>query len=99
VTHTGNGRSVVVRVNDRGPFLHGRVIDLSYTAAAKLGYIEAGSAEVDVQLITQFDGADAPVATAATANVAATNVAARTWRRRMLPRPVRPRLRRPNRCA
>jgi rare lipoprotein A len=58
VTHTGNGRSVVVRVNDRGPFLHGRVIDLSYTAAARLGYVEAGSAEVDVELITQFDGAD-----------------------------------------
>ncbi|MCL4743985.1 MAG: septal ring lytic transglycosylase RlpA family protein [Burkholderiaceae bacterium] len=58
VTHTGNGRSVVVRLNDRGPFLHGRVIDLSYVAAAKLGYVDAGSAEVDVELITRFD--DAP---------------------------------------
>jgi len=51
VTHLGNGRSVVVRVNDRGPFLRGRVIDLSYAAANKLGYINAGSAEVEVEQI------------------------------------------------
>lgn len=51
VTHLGNGRSVVVRVNDRGPFLRGRVIDLSYAAAHKLGYINAGSAEVEVEQI------------------------------------------------
>jgi len=57
VTNVVNGRSVVVRVNDRGPFLQDRVIDLSYTAAAKLGYVEAGSAEVEVELVTQFDGA------------------------------------------
>jgi rare lipoprotein A len=56
VTHLGNGRSVVVRVNDRGPFLNGRLIDLSYTAAAKLGYVNAGSAEVEVELITRFGG-------------------------------------------
>ena len=52
VTHLGNGRSVVLRVNDRGPFLNDRLIDLSWTAAAKLGYVEAGSAEVEVELIT-----------------------------------------------
>lgn len=51
VTHVGSGRSVVVRINDRGPFLKGRVIDLSYTAAYKLGYINAGSAEVEVEQI------------------------------------------------
>ena len=51
VTHLANGRSVVVRINDRGPFLHGRVIDLSWTAAARLGYVQAGSAEVEVELI------------------------------------------------
>ena len=62
VTNLRNGRSVIVRVNDRGPFLHDRVIDLSYTAAAKLGYAQAGSGEVEVELITRFDGADdAPV--------------------------------------
>jgi rare lipoprotein A len=46
-----NGRSVVVRINDRGPFHAGRIIDLSYTAAWKLGYIEAGSALVEVESI------------------------------------------------
>ena len=52
VTHVGNGRSVIVRVNDRGPFLRGRLIDLSYAAANRLGYINAGSAEVEVELLT-----------------------------------------------
>lgn len=55
VTHLGNQRSVVVRVNDRGPFLNNRLIDLSYTAAARLGYAEAGTARVEVELITEFD--------------------------------------------
>jgi rare lipoprotein A len=56
VTHARSGKSVVVRVNDRGPFLQKRVIDLSYAAAAKLGYVNAGSAEVELELITQFEG-------------------------------------------
>ncbi len=56
VTHTRSGRSVVVRVNDRGPFLHGRVIDLSWTAAAKLGYAQGGSGEVDVELVIDPTG-------------------------------------------
>jgi rare lipoprotein A len=51
VSNVANGRSVVVRVNDRGPFLHGRVIDLSYAAAWKLGYVEQGSALVEVETI------------------------------------------------
>jgi rare lipoprotein A len=51
VTNVANGRSVIVRVNDRGPFLHERVIDLSYTAAWKLGYLEQGSAHVEVETI------------------------------------------------
>ncbi|MBI3376144.1 MAG: septal ring lytic transglycosylase RlpA family protein [Betaproteobacteria bacterium] len=51
VTNLANGKSVVVRVNDRGPFHVGRVIDLSYTAAYKLGYAEAGSAPVEVQAV------------------------------------------------
>ncbi len=72
VTNVANGRSVVVRVNDRGPFLHDRVIDLSYTAAAKLGYVEAGSAEVEVELVTQFAGAAPAASTPATATAAAT---------------------------
>jgi rare lipoprotein A len=51
VTNLANGRSVVVRINDRGPFHAGRVIDLSYVAAHKLGYIAAGSAQVEVEAI------------------------------------------------
>lgn len=65
VTLVRTGKSVVVRVNDRGPFLQQRVIDLSYTAAAKLGYINAGSAEVELELITRFDGVAPTVVTAA----------------------------------
>jgi rare lipoprotein A len=55
VTNLKNGRTVIVRVNDRGPFLHGRVIDLSYAAAARLGFARSGSAEVEVELITDVD--------------------------------------------
>ena len=51
VTHLRNGKSVVVRINDRGPFLGGRIIDLSYAAAYRLGYIQAGSAEVEVEAV------------------------------------------------
>ncbi len=49
VTNLATGKSVVVRVNDRGPFLHDRIMDLSYTAAHKLGVIGNGSAEVEVE--------------------------------------------------
>ena len=52
VTRVANGRSVIVRVNDRGPFLHSRVIDLSYVAAHRLGIIGPGSGEVIVERIT-----------------------------------------------
>jgi rare lipoprotein A len=51
VTNLANGRSVVVRVNDRGPFHAGRIIDLSYAAAYKLGFIGAGSASVEVEAL------------------------------------------------
>lgn len=55
VTNLENGRSVIVRVNDRGPFLHGRIIDLSYAAAVKLGYQKQGTARVRVERITRRD--------------------------------------------
>ncbi|MHB8347217.1 MAG: septal ring lytic transglycosylase RlpA family protein [Acidiferrobacterales bacterium] len=48
VTDLSNGRSVIVRVNDRGPFLNNRLIDLSYAAAAKLGMLRSGTALVEV---------------------------------------------------
>lgn len=51
VTNTANGRSVIVRINDRGPFIDGRIIDLSYAAAYKLRMAEKGSAKVLVEAI------------------------------------------------
>ncbi len=48
VTHLENGRSVVLRVNDRGPFVEDRIIDLSFTAATKLGMAAEGTARVEV---------------------------------------------------
>ncbi|HRP35629.1 MAG TPA: septal ring lytic transglycosylase RlpA family protein [Gammaproteobacteria bacterium] len=51
VTHRGNGRSIIVRVNDRGPFVGDRIIDLSYAAAVRLGMHNEGTALVDVELI------------------------------------------------
>jgi rare lipoprotein A len=51
VTHLGNGKSVVVRVIDRGPFHADRVIDLSYAAAYRLGYINDGKAQVEIETL------------------------------------------------
>jgi rare lipoprotein A len=51
VTNVASGKSVVVRVNDRGPFHPGRVIDLSYAAAYRLGIAQKGSGEVEVESI------------------------------------------------
>ena len=48
VTHLANGRSVILRVNDRGPFVDDRIIDLSFAAARKLGMAEIGTAQVEV---------------------------------------------------
>ena len=59
VTNLDNGKSVVVRVNDRGPFHPGRVIDLSYAAAVKLGYREKGTARVRVEALSADEAADA----------------------------------------
>ena len=56
VTNLATGRSVIVRVNDRGPFLHGRIIDLSYAAAQKLGYLGQGSARVEVESLMPEGG-------------------------------------------
>ncbi|MBK6639189.1 MAG: septal ring lytic transglycosylase RlpA family protein [Rhodocyclaceae bacterium] len=61
VTNPANGRAVVLRVNDRGPFHSDRLIDLSYTAAWKLGYINEGSTLVEVERLRA--GSSATVAT------------------------------------
>ena len=55
VTNTVTGRSVVVRVNDRGPFLHDRVVDLSFAAAHRIGIAQKGSGEVEVEAILPGD--------------------------------------------
>ena len=55
VTSLATGKSVVVRINDRGPFHKGRIIDLSYTAAHKLGIVQGGSGRVEVESITPED--------------------------------------------
>ena len=62
VTSVASGKSVVVRVNDRGPFLHGRLIDLSYAAAHRLGIAQNGSGEVDVEAILPGAIAQSPQA-------------------------------------
>jgi rare lipoprotein A len=61
VTNLQNGRSIVVRVNDRGPFVGNRIIDLSYTAASKLDMLRNGTAMVEVRSLEAASG-DAPLA-------------------------------------
>lgn len=70
VTNPANGRSVVVRVNDRGPFHADRIIDLSYVAAWKLGYINQGSTLLHVESLDPGQGgmrASAPASPAGSA--------------------------------
>lgn len=54
VTNLANGRAVVVRVNDRGPFVRGRVIDLSYAAARVVGLVGPGTARVRIEVLKGF---------------------------------------------
>ncbi len=60
VTDLQNGRSVVLRVNDRGPFVNGRILDVTRRAAQLLGFEEAGTAEVRVQAVPGPDGSPIP---------------------------------------
>lgn len=80
VTHLGSGKSVVVRINDRGPFVEGRIIDLSYTAAHRIGVLAGGSAMVEVEAIlpgSRTAPVAAPAAAAAVKPEAAPVVTAR----------------------
>lgn len=61
VTNLSNDRAVVVRVNDRGPFHGDRIIDLSYSAAKKLGFHHLGTAKVRVDIVEDFSPAGTPV--------------------------------------
>jgi rare lipoprotein A len=71
VTNLLNGKSVIVRVNDRGPFHSGRIIDLSYAAAARLDMIARGEAPVDVAVIDPSQPAPDPAPIVASAKPAA----------------------------
>jgi rare lipoprotein A len=51
VVHVASGRSVVVRINDRGPFIKGRIIDLARGAAGRLGFVGAGVTRVRVEVV------------------------------------------------
>ena len=51
VTNLKNNRSITVRINDRGPYSGGRIIDLSYLAAKKLGYVKKGVAKLKIQVL------------------------------------------------
>ena len=51
VTNRRNGRQVMVRINDRGPWIKGRVIDLSRAAAREIGMIKRGTARVDIEIL------------------------------------------------
>jgi rare lipoprotein A len=72
VTNLRNGRRVVVRINDRGPFVGDRIIDLSYSAAWKLDMLREGTAPVEVRVITPRP----PTATTSTTGAAAPSVPA-----------------------
>jgi rare lipoprotein A len=51
VTNLATGQSVVVRVNDRGPFVAGRSVDVSYSAAQQLGFLDSGTAKVKMEVV------------------------------------------------
>lgn len=79
VTNLTNGRSVVVRINDRGPFVDNRIVDLSYTAAEKLDMIGPGTAFVELEVLeARPEGMPAPVAAARTVVPAAAPSGAQT---------------------
>jgi rare lipoprotein A len=63
VTNLENGRSVIVRVNDRGPFHSDRLIDLSYAGAVRLGFVDQGTARVRIEVVTPVE--DDPATTTA----------------------------------
>ena len=77
VTNLDNGKSVVVRVNDRGPFHEGRVIDLSYAAAVKLGITQRGTGRVEVRALTGNDNGGNLVAAAPEKTTVATGIPTR----------------------
>jgi rare lipoprotein A len=81
VTNLQNGNSVIVKVNDRGPFVANRIIDLSYAAASRIGMLGTGTALVDVTAVTPGEpsppagpGSNVPVDTGAPTTAATTGI-------------------------
>lgn len=93
VTNAASRESVVVRINDRGPFHAGRVIDLSYTAAAKLGMVANGSALVEVESIVPDDAPPAAMNARYEADDAIALIARRSATADAAPRAVLPEIR------
>ena len=56
VTNKSNGKSIILRINDRGPYVNGRILDCSYGAAKKLGFMSMGTANVKIEIIELGDG-------------------------------------------
>lgn len=73
VTNLENGRQIIVRVNDRGPFRHNRIIDLSYVAAKKLGITRKGTGLVEVRAINPSEPYQASTLSASAASVVRSN--------------------------
>ncbi|RMF10309.1 MAG: septal ring lytic transglycosylase RlpA family protein [Candidatus Neomarinimicrobiota bacterium] len=55
VTNLDNGKSVILRINDRGPYVKGRILDCSYGAAKKLGFVQQGTARVRIEVLEWGD--------------------------------------------
>ncbi len=66
VTNADNGRKAIVKVNDRGPFHEGRIIDLSYAAATRLGVAQTGTANVSIRVVTPETVSQAPAVASTT---------------------------------
>jgi len=56
VTNEDNGKSLIIRINDRGPYVGNRILDCSFGAAKKLGFVGAGTAQVKIEVIEWGDG-------------------------------------------
>lgn len=79
VTNLENNREIIVKVNDRGPFHDDRIIDLSYAAASKLGYMKKGTARVRVEFINPYDNTSEPIGTPLSTPTPSANSEAKTF--------------------
>ena len=92
ITNLSNGRTVVVRINDRGPFVGNRIVDLSYSAATRLDMVRTGTAFVELRIVgpDSSGGAPATPTVAVAVPPAGSNVSAATPSTTMISIPVAP---------